>query len=329
VTRDRAEAYAEGVRAGAPGARQVADRFHLLQNASAALDGVVRGRRRRLEYAEPPGPADPAGPGEPPSVPDRPLSRAKQEQLARRDRRKARWQQVRDLHAAGASISGIARQLGMGRRTVRHYLATPEHPTWRPPPRPGGLRSPLLQPYVTYLQDRWQAGCHNVSQLFREVRALGYPGSRALLDQATRPWRPPRPPRGSRPKRRRLSVRWLCLRPPAQLKEYERRALEQLLADEPELATGYRLLQRFRTLVATRDHAALDQWLTDAEASGLQPFASLARGIRADRAAVDAALLTAWSNGQTEGQVHRLKLIKRQGYGRAKLDLLRSRVLAS
>jgi len=329
VTRDRAEAYAEGVRAGAPGARQVADRFHLLQNASAALDEVVRSRRRRLEYAEPPGPADAADPTAPPAIPDRPLSRAKQEQLARRDRRKARWQRVRDLRAAGASICSIARQLGMCRRTVRHYLATPEHPTWRPPPRPGGLRSPLLQPYVIYLQDRWQAGCHNVSQLFREIRAQGYPGSRTLLDQATRPWCPPRPPRGSRPKHRRLSARWLCLRPPEQLKDYERQALEQLLVDDSELAAGYQLLQRFRKLVATRDHASLDQWLVDAQASDLQPFASLARGIQSDRAAVDAALTTAWSNGQTEGQVHRLKLIKRQGYGRAKLDLLRCRVLAS
>jgi transposase len=124
-------------------------------------------------------------------------------------------------------------------------------------------------------------------------------------------------------------VRWLCLRPPDQLADYERQALDQLLTDDPELATGYRLLQRFRQLIATRDQRALDGWLDDAEASSLPPFVSLAHGIRTDRAAVDAALTTAWSNGQVEGQVHRLKLIKRQGYGRAKLDLLARRVRAA
>jgi transposase len=327
VARDRAKAYAEGIRAGAPGARQIADRFHLLQNASGALEEVLRGRRRRLESTAPPIAAAASGPVL--AVPERPLSQTKRDQFARRARRTARWQQVRDLHAAGTSIQGIAHQLGMGRRTVRHYLATPGTPQWRPPPRPDGLHSLLLQPYSPYLQDRWQAGCHNVAQLFREIQALGYPGSRTLLDQATRPWRPPRPPRGSQSKRRHLSVRWLCLRPPEQLKSDEQQALEQFFREEPDLAAAYDLLQRFRMLVATRDHAALDSWLTDAEASNLQPFGSLARGIRADHAAVDGALTTAWSNGQTEGQVHRLKLIKRQGYGRAKLDLLRSRVLAS
>jgi transposase len=95
------------------------------------------------------------------------------------------------------------------------------------------------------------------------------------------------------------------------------------------LATGYQLLQRFRHLIATRDHGALDAWLDDAEAGGLPPFVSLAHGIRNDRAAVDAALTTSWSTGQVEGQVHRLKLVKRQGYGRAKLDLLARRVRAA
>ena len=124
-------------------------------------------------------------------------------------------------------------------------------------------------------------------------------------------------------------MRSLCLRPADQLADHERRALDQLLADDPELATGYQLLQGFRHLIATRDHGALDAWLDDAEASGLPPFISLAHGIRTDRAAVDAALTTSWSTGQVEGQVHRLKLIKRQGYGRAKLDLLARRVRAA
>lgn len=324
IVRDRSGAYADGARAGAPDAVQVADRFHLVKNGSEALDEVVRSRRRRVEYAEPPATID-----TPPAAPEPPLSRTKQEQLARRARRRARWQQVRDRRDAGGSIQGIARELGMGRRTVRRSLATSEPPPARPPPPPPALTSPLLRPYAGYLQDRWQAGCHNVSQLFREIKAQGYPGSRTLLDQALRPWRPPRPPRGSRRNVRSLSVRWLCLRPPDHLAPHERQALEQLLANDPDLATGYQLLQRFRQIVATRDQPALDAWLADAEASALPPFVSLAHGLRTDRAAVDAGLTTSWSNGQTEGQVHRLKLIKRQGYGRAKLDLLARRVRAA
>jgi transposase len=302
----------------------VADRFHLVKNGSEALDELVRSRRRRSEYAEP---VDAIA--TPPAVPEPPLSRTKQDQLARRERRRARWQHVRDLRDAGASIQGIARDLGMGRRTVRHYLATSEPPPARPPPSPPALPSPLLQPDAGYRHDRWQAACHTVSQLFREIKAQGYPGRRALLDQALRPWHPPRPPRGSRPRRRRLNVRWLCRRPPDRLAPHERQAHEQLLADDPALATGYQLLQRFRQLLATRDHGALDAWLADAETSGRPPFVSLAHGLRADRAAVDAALTIAWSHGQTEGQVHRLKLIQRQGYGRATLDLLARRVRAA
>ena len=106
-------------------------------------------------------------------------------------------------------------------------------------------------------------------------------------------------------------------------------AIVQVLAEGEGLATGYQLVQRFRTLIAERDVPALTAWLVDAEASGLPSFVTLVHGIRADDAAVEAALTTEWSNDPVEGQVHRVKLIKRQGYGRANVDLLRRRVLAA
>ncbi len=121
----------------------------------------------------------------------------------------------------------------------------------------------------------------------------------------------------------------MCLRPPETLKPDERPVLAQVLADDEGLAAGYRLFQRFRGLIAARDGTALATWLTDADASGLPSFVTLAHGIRADLAAVQAALTTEWSNGPVEGHVHRVKLIKRQGYGRAGFDLLRRRVLAT
>jgi transposase len=121
--------------------------------------------------------------------------------------------------------------------------------------------------------------------------------------------------------------------PKVGLKEEERIALEQVFQDDSQLALGYQLVQRFHQIVAQivadREIAALEPWLIAAEQSNLAPFAILAHGIRMDRSAVNAALTTPWSNGTVEGHVHRLKLIKRQGYGRAKTDLLRRRVVAA
>jgi transposase len=142
-------------------------------------------------------------------------------------------------------------------------------------------------------------------------------------------WRLPRPPPGERKRLRSLRLRWLCLRPPSQLKDYERAALAAALAADEQLATGYRLRERFRVLVAERDVEALTAWLDDAQSSQLPSFVGLASGLSADRPAVEAALTTGWSNGPVEGFVHKVKLIKRQGYGRAGIGLLRARVLAA
>ena len=124
-------------------------------------------------------------------------------------------------------------------------------------------------------------------------------------------------------------MRWLCLRPPDQLDTNEHAALDQVLAEDDELAKGYALLQQFRHVVAERTVAGLGCWLAEAEASGLAPFTSLAKGLQDDRAAVEAGLRLPWSNGPVEGLVTRVKLVKRQGYGRAKLDLLRSRLIVA
>jgi transposase len=327
IVRDRAEAYAEGARQGAPEAQQVADRFHLLQNASAALEEVLRGRRRRLEYL-----AELAPPATTATAEPAPMSATKQQQLARRTRRLERWEDIRQRRAAGQSVSQIAREVGVGRKTVRRHLATrvPPPAPYAITPRPAGFQSPTLQPFVPYLQDRWQAGCHNARLLYRELVARGCTASYSLLQQALRGWRPPRPPRGGKQRpRRRLSLRWLCLRPPEQLRADEQAVLTQALAADADLARGYDLLQQCRAVIRTRDVAALDAWLIAAQASQLAPFVSLANGIEQDRVAVEAALTTPWSNGPVEGHVHRLKLIKRQGYGRASVRLLRRRVLAS
>jgi transposase len=217
----------------------------------------------------------------------------------------------------------------MDRRTIRNYLATPEEPRRRvKSPRPQGFSSPTLRPFQTYLQDRWEQGCTNISQLFREIVAKGYRGSRSLVNQALLPWRSPRPPKSAATKRR-VSVRWLCLRPPDQLDRTEQTLLTQILAEDPGLAHGYAMLQRFRQTLRDRQVDALRAWIADAQASALHPFQAFANGLLGDWSAVEAAFTTSWSTGPVEGHVNRIKLIKRQGFGRMKVDLLRSRVLAA
>ena len=228
----------------------------------------------------------------------------------------------------------------MSRMTVRRLLQTPDPPRNRPSerPRPGGLTSASLQPYRSYLEARWQDGCSNIAQLYREVEALGYQGSRSLLYRVLVPWRGPRPPpdsvtghrrRGRAPRVRRFNVRWLCLRPPHQLDKHEREALQDVLDNDERLATGYLLLQRFRRLVVRKKAHDLANWLEDAQASGLRPFMSLARGIQSDLTAVLNGLRFDWSTGPVEGHVTRTKLFKRQGYGRASTRLLKRRIVAA
>lgn len=331
---DRAEAYAEGARRGAPDAVQVADRFHLSQNAGAAFIELLKSRTRSLDYLpvepQPPleAPLPPVAPAGPEALPgeERPLSQTQQRLADRRTARIERWRRVCDLGSTGASIGTICRELHMDRKTARRLLATTEPSrNRRDQSRPGLLNAPVLQPFVRYLQDRWQQGCTNASQLHREIIDRGFTGSRSLTLQALRPWRsePARCPK------RRVKLRVVCLRAPEALATAERLALADVLAADEPLRTGYHLLHEFRRILRSRTAGALDSWLAEAEQSNLAPFVGLARSLRGDRDAVDRAITEPWSTGPVEGHVHRVKLLKRQGYGRAKLDLLRRRVLAA
>ena len=132
---------------------------------------------------------------------------------------------------------------------------------------------------------------------------------------------------GVPPTDRAPSLHWLLFRPCPKLSCIEKENLEHLLEANPVLAQGYRLKEGFHRVVRQRDLAALDDWLREALWSGIKPFQRVARGFQKDYAAIQAALTTPWSTAQREGQNCRVKLIKRLGYGRAKPDLLRQRVL--
>jgi len=316
--RDRAGPDADGARAGAPSAVQVADRFHLVRRASPAVEELRRARRRALEAALTPAATAPAADAAAPPV----LSATARHDAERRAARVARWEKVHALRAEGWGIMRIAKEMGMIARTVNGLLASPVPPRNRQfQTRPAPLASPTLAPFAEYLRDRWAAGERNVNQLVREIVARGYTGSTSLVRQATSGWRPPRPrPRPAAREGRGFNVRWLCLRPPDTLRDDEEDALARLLAAHADLATGHRLLQRFRRLVAQRDPTALDAWLADARDSGLAPFQALANGLVGDRAAVEAALTTPWSTGPVEGHIHRVKSVSQDDPARTVVD---------
>ena len=351
ITRDRSGAYAEGARHGAPHAVQVADRFHLLMNVGEALERVL-GRKRTLlrdaarvvdQSVMPPRLHEEVVASSASCVAiatDRPSTRHDQEQYRRRAERQERYAAVVALHQQGFTTSRIAREMGIGRKTVRRWLQTSRFPERAPAPR----RPSILEPYEPYLRERWAAGCHNARQLWREIRARGFTGAASLVRRSVARWRPEPgrrglPARGFPPHeatpplptptrvRSPRQGRWLLLRSADGLRPDEEVYRQHLLEADDELRLVHDLAKAFGQVVRERQPEGLDPWLTWAHESGVPEFREFARVMRRDHAAVKAALTYAWSNGQTEGQITRLKYVKRQMYGRASFDLLRQRVL--
>lgn len=201
--------------------------------------------------------------------------------------------------------------------------------------------------FAGYLRQRWEEGEHNSATLFAEIRAQGYTGAASTIRQYVRAWRtgPRRPGRRRRgeddasalpPRQRRFSprqTRWILLRSVEELDEGERTYREALCRESTPIATAQAVAADFARIVRTRGTrgiqalADLDLWLAVAARSRLPEVVSFANGIRRDYAAVAAALTSPHSQGQVEGHVNRLKMLKRQTYGRANFDLLRRRVL--
>lgn len=188
-------------------------------------------------------------------------------------------------------------------------------------------RSSTLEPYLAWLDAEWSGGCHNGAELWRRLRATGFTGGlRVVTEWATRRRRTERVGRETlrkMPSARMLSRLMLSLRD--QLSAEDAITVATIENGLPVLAVARSLVERFHHMVRQSDRGALPGWITDAAGSVLSSFA---KGLAADHAAVAAALTEPWSNGQTEGQITRLKLVRRQMYGRGKLDLLRARLIA-
>jgi transposase len=352
VSRDRSFEYAKGIRTGAPEAIQVADRFHLLKNMREMLERIVERNRHHLKGITLPTPAHLEAGSADTQRPRLPARRSPAEQaarVARWDKRRARLKQIHSLHQRGESVLGIARQLGVARGTVYRYVRLPddESATTRT-----HRVSSMLDPFVSYLSERWAAGCQNGLQLLRELRERGYPGSRKMVavwvqHQRTSPAptsprkfragkgtqqdrrgcrdKSPPPPTSSSSSSRQFS--WFLLRELASLSPAEQIALAQIRQAAPELAAAQPLVQRFWRIVCERTDVAFVPWREAALTSGLPDLCNFVAGLDKDKEAVSAALHLSWSNGPVEGQVNRLKMIKRQMYGRASFGLLRARVL--
>jgi hypothetical protein len=246
--------------------------------------------------------------------------------------RQLRFNEAKRLAAQGYDIRALARQLHMSRGTVRRYLQLDELPKYYRAPR----GSAKVAPYMPYLKRRLASECYNRLKLWREIRAQGFTGCYSTLRLALAGY-PRRPKQQPAPKRlpeiippRPLSASqaaWLLMKSPQELSAEEGLHCEALRECCPDADIAYTLAQRFVAMLKQREVDKLDPWLDDAQAGTVIQLRSFANGLRQDYDAVKAALIYEWNNGQVEGQVNRLKLIKRKMYGRAKFDLLRLCVL--
>ncbi|SFH15540.1 Transposase [Methylobacterium gossipiicola] len=344
ITRDRSSEYARAATLGAPAALQVADRWHLLLNLRQALERWltrVHGRLRCL-------PSLPIGDGRRPGQRLCTYRRSEAEIAVSRDSRARRlvaYEDVRRRSQAGETLLAIARATGLARGTVRKYAQAesfPERAARRPEPS-------HLDPHLAHPEERMTQGGENAMELWRELRGRGFAGThrqvhRFVAERRTRP-------------ARRTARKWLvrtsspaadtiALPSPKQLAWFLTQPVEARpphataaigrIEQDPEAARFGALAQLFATLIRSccvdgtppADPAGeLDIWLDAARLSDIPALKTFAAGLERDGAAVRAALTTSWSNGQAEGQISRVKMLKRTMYGRAGFPLLRRRVL--
>jgi transposase len=330
------------MRQGAPDAMQVADRFPLLKNVIAALQEVFNAhhqeidKRNCVDQEQDETPTKDDALGVVPTAPPTRMTQAQQQMAHTRAKRLAEYEQVHSLRRQGWTIKAISTHLGRHHRTVKKYLDAstfPERPRRRRPPS-------ILGPYKTYLQERWHAGCRSAKELFHEMQARGVPGRYSIVAAYMNRLRPPE----RRITRRRKSgssariievdkpltasgATWLVMRREAKLDDDDKSPRARLQAQGGDIAEAIRFTQDCAALVRQRQPEQLETCLERATASGLQAFKSLANGIRADYDAVKVGVTLKWSTGPVEGQINRLKMVKRQMYGRAGIDLVRQRVL--
>jgi transposase len=357
ASRDRSHICREGLSAGAPQATQVADRWHLLRNLAERLDEFLGQKRPILKAAAGPETVEQTGsdegsvseesvespyqdPGAPgPLTPNRPRpGYAHQQQRRRRHYELVvdRWEEIRRLQGAGANFCEIARKLGTSRPTVYRYKDLTEPPEFGQHRRKGSV----LDPWVPYILRRWEEGCRNGHKLFREIREQGYSYSESNVGRLVAELRRSDGLTSDSGRRRSASntagrapvtrhVVPLFLRPPESLTQDQAAYLERLQVCDEAVGAAYELSQRFAAMIREPGGERLEECLAQTESCEAQALRRFAASLKTDLAAVRAGLVESWNNGPVEGFIHKLKFVKRQGYGRANIDLLKARVMAA
>jgi transposase len=257
------------------------------------------------------------------------LTPEEEQQAARCARRRERYEQVIELRRQGVSQRAIGQRLGLNRETVRRYVRAGAFPE-----RATRTYSTLADPFTDYIRQRWEQGCRNAAQIARELMANGFEGSYYVIRRRVSRWRsdssdtplPSDRTVSRQPSARRVAG--LLLSEPGDLSEEELSFVTALTDRCPLFGTAAELSREFAAMMRGREAGKLVPWIEKARQADAPPeLRTFADGLQSDNDAVLAALSMEWSNGQVEGQVNRLKLIKRQMYGRAGFDLLRQRVL--
>ncbi len=336
ISRDRSNTYRQGALLGAPMATQVADRFHLLQNLAETLEQVFNENAQVFKAIDATAcEASASVTVPPPEIEPRDQARA---QISRA-RRLETYQQVWELHDSGWTNKAIAQHLGISEKTVYRYLLSSTFAERRERKDRGSSHLDSDKPY---LLKRWNSGCYQARVLFEELIARG---SKTSYSSVARYVRCLKAAQGL-PKRQRHTpslqpaliksqqhpltphrATWLVLRRPEHLDTDEKQRWLHLQTQCPALETAIALAQDFAQMVRARQSEQFDSWLEKTTQSQLPAFVRFAKGLNEDYDAVKAGMTLPWSNGQVEGQINRLKMLKRQMYGRAGIDLLSRRFL--
>lgn len=328
VTRDRSPEYRQGITEASPHAQQVLDRWHLLQNLRQLAQRVIASAYSRLKKLPIP----------PELLPKRLMlprpGRKQQQMVVSRQRRLDFYNEIQRLKQAGVSATNVAIHLHHNYYTVRFYYNAPEFPERMPGRGPHSY----LQPHLEYLEQRFTEGCANSTELYRELQARGYPATQGPVAAWLRARRlqageDPRLAHTNLPLTNSSSIlpsayklAWFIILPSEKLTE-EEQALLRHLRQDVIIDQFYELAQALRQMITQRLVEQLDSWLKVAASSPLKTVRFFGKFLQDEYNFIRAALEHHWSNGQTEGQINRLKFIKRQMYGRASFELLRQKVL--
>jgi transposase len=326
VSRDRGGEYAEAARRAAPHAVQIADRFHLLKNLRDVVSRVFKQHAEVLDLV--PTPTDH-------------LQRLTNLRLDRETSKGHTREQTRDLfdsiHALskkGIKNAQVARELGIHRHTVEKYLA------FKTPPERHHFTKKVsaIAPYEDYILGRWKQGCRNATQIHREIAEQGYPGAYQNVVRITRYFKEqerlskPLPERS--PGISTSHAAGILVKRPENRSEEETRTLKRLKTAHRTTERCCTLFEHFAGMLRDKEQRSeeqmrgrLEDWIGEAKASGVAELKAFAVKLVQDMEAVVAAMVMPYSQGQTEGRINKLKLVKRSMYGRGKFDLLRQRVL--